>query len=1115
MCLTRVSDRWCSRDLWRGGLLLLQLLLLPRAFALDPNEGVLQYNCRSWTRQSGLSANGISAITQTRDGFIWLGTQKGIVRYDGAEFKTLALPKTKYFQHQGIFSLAPTTEGDLWFGILNGGFGLYGQDSGFSAVTNQPWVTPDMKTSALLQASDGSLWVNSSGGLVRWDRKSGSIQYFNPGNYECLTAFEDSKHRVWFSMLSGGLFYYDGKEVVRFPDPAMSERGTFVFGIAEDLQGQLWFATQSGARVYDSNFHPAKRPTIYPKILQILADREGGVWMGSDGNGLFLYRAGQVSVLRKSDGLADDRVTALYEDREGSLWVGTRGGLSLLTDVKFPIFSPEIPEQAAPGNTTAALHGVCISAGGGIWASANNGLYQFDGKSFVHYDASAGLESPWLKQVFEAKNGDLYLGNGSHDVEIFRDGKVVARHKCQSWTTGFAEDSRSVLVGVGPQLYRVTRDAMTPYEFTNQTPSLGWIRSLNTQRDGTILLATANGIYLVKDGDYGQITTEDGLPVNDALWICEDKEGVLWAGLAGGLARIQGQRVDSWTRENGLFDDFIHAIVPDDNGWLWVQSGDGIFRIKRDSFVLNGVKAKQLNCETFDSMDSVKTLETADVEYSACRTEDGHIWFPSPQGIIMIDPAHLRTNPAPPLVHIEKIRANGGDFHGLALQPGRGDLEVQYTAPTFIAPRKLHFRYKLEGYDSDWVDAGTRRSAFYTNLKPGKYRFLVEALNADNAGGALPAAFEINFPPHFYQTAWFYVVGVGIFFAALGGVYTWRVRHLKSKQHALREANDRLDTKVQRRTAQLADANASLHQRTVALENEVEQRKKMQAEIERAQQQLIEASRHAGMAEVATSVLHNVGNVLNSINISTDVLLERVKKSKVDFVARAGKLMSDHGTDLAAYIAHDSKGRKLPEYLLSLGEELKCEQSDALKELASLEKNVTHVKEIVAAQQSYARFAGVVTSVNIPELIQEALRMTAADHCEIRIAETHDDTLPEITTDRHQVLQILMNLIANAKHACVESGRPDKEVLINSGRVNGHVTICVTDNGIGIPPENLTRIFAPGFTTKKNGHGFGLHGSSLAARQLGGALLVSSDGPKQGASFTLELPVKAVPANHD
>ena len=436
------------------------------------------------------------------------------------------------------------------------------------------------------------------------------------------------------------------------------------------------------------------------------------------------------------------------------------------------------------------------------------------------------------------------------------------------------------------------------------------------------------------------------------------------------------------------------------------------------------------------------------------------------------------------------------------------------VAPTFITPHKIHFRYKLEGYDSDWVDAGARRSAFYTNLKPGKYRFLVEALNADNASGAVPAVFEISFPPHFYQTAWFYGIAAGMFFAALGIIYTWRVRRLKNKQRALREAHDRLESEVQRRTTQLAEANSSLHQRTVALETEVEQRKKMQAQVERAQQQLLEASRHAGMADVATSVLHNVGNVLNSINISTDALIDRARKSKVDFVARAGQLMSDHAGDLGTFITHDSKGRKLPGYLLSLGEELKCEQTDALKELASLEKNVTHVKEIVAAQQSYVRFAGVITSISIPELIQEALHMTATDHCEIRIAEAHDTALPEINTDRHKMLQILVNLIANAKHACVESDRADKEVLIRSGRVDGVVRISVTDNGVGIPPGNLTRIFASGFTTKKNGHGFGLHGSSLAAKQLGGALLVSSDGPNRGATFTLELPLKAVNGDH-
>jgi signal transduction histidine kinase/streptogramin lyase len=1111
----KICGQRVSRRFFAGAALLCQFTFLAPVFALNPKQSVHQYNCQTWTRQSGLSASGINAIAQTKDGFIWLGTQKGIVRYDGAEFKILTLPQTKYFQHQAISSLSGAADGDLWFGILNGAVGLYRQDSGFVAITNQSWLTPGMNVSAITEPSDASVWVCSAAGVVRWDPQSNSVRSFDMTSGECLATFEDSHHRIWLSMLGKGVFYYDGTNMVAFPDASLADNNTFVFGITEDLEGQFWFAMQSGVRVYDRDFHRKAGPDLAPKMYRILADHEGTIWIGSDGNGLYCYRHGQLTVLQKSDGLADDHITALFEDSEGSLWIGTRGGLSLLSDIKFPMYSPEALRQKMPIDGTPAFHSVCASASGGVWTGSSIGLYRFNGDQFTYYGNPAGLESLWLKQVFEARDGDLYLGNGSHNVEIFRDGKVIARHKCSTWTTGFAEDQKSVLVGVGPELYRINRDGMTPYTFTNEAPSFGWIHSINVRRDGTILVASATGVYRIKDGGYQHFSTANGLAVDDALWVCEDQDGILWAGLAGGIARIEGEHVESWTRDNGLFDDYIREIVPDENGWLWVHSGGGIFRIHRYGFIVEGNKAEHLNCETFDSMDSVKTLETADTEYSVCRTTDGSIWIPSPQGIIKIDPAHLPGSAAAPVVHIEKIRANGRDWScdgGPVIRPGKGDLEVEYTAPTFIAPQKLQFRYKLEGYDTDWVDAGTRRSAFYTNLKPRKYHFIVEVSNADAEAHSIPASFDVELPPRFYQTGWFYSICAATFFAAIGGVYGWRVRHLEKKQRALREAHDRLEAEVRNRTAELADLNTSLHQRTISLEKEIEQRKQMQVEIDRTHQQLLKASRQAGMAEVATSVLHNVGNVLNSINVATTVLTERLKNSKISFVSRTGQLMTDHVDNLAEFITRDPKGQQLPKYLVGLGEQLNREQSDTLQELASLEKNVTHIKEIVAAQQSYARVSGVATQIDISELIDEALRITELSRTGIKVVEKHDGSRSEIVTDRHKVLQILVNLMTNARAACLESTHAEKEVIVAVTAENGAIKISVIDNGVGIPRENLTRIFSHGFTTKKDGHGFGLHSSSLAAKELGGSLLAQSDGPNKGASFTLELPLHAANA---
>ena len=285
--------------------------------------------------------------------------------------------------------------------------------------------------------------------------------------------------------------------------------------------------------------------------------------------------------------------------------------------------------------------------------------------------------------------------------------------------------------------------------------------------------------------------------------------------------------------------------------------------------------------------------------------------------------------------------------------------------------------------------------------------------------------------------------------------------------------------------------------------------KEAEARLEEAHQKLVETSRQAGMAEVATGVLHNVGNVLNSVNVSAILLADRLKGSKAPNVAKAAALMREHAGDLGEFLTLDAKGRRLPGYLEQLAECLVEEQTSLLKELASLTHNVEHIKNIVAMQQSYARVAGVSETVQPADLVEDALRINAAalTRHEIQILRDYDPRVPKMTVDKHKVLQILINLIRNAKYACDELNGPDKRLRVRIANGDGRVRISITDNGVGIPPENLTRIFSLGFTTRKSGHGFGLHSGALAAKELGGALLAHSDGPGQGATFTLELPL--------
>lgn len=294
---------------------------------------------------------------------------------------------------------------------------------------------------------------------------------------------------------------------------------------------------------------------------------------------------------------------------------------------------------------------------------------------------------------------------------------------------------------------------------------------------------------------------------------------------------------------------------------------------------------------------------------------------------------------------------------------------------------------------------------------------------------------------------------------------------------------------------------------------DITERKKAEAELEKAHKELLEASRAAGMAEVATGVLHNVGNVLNSVSVSATLVNDRLKQSKVANLRRATNMLREQNGNLVEYLSTDPKGKLLPEYLGSVSDQLATEQAEILEEVTLLTQNIDHIKEIVAMQQSYAKVSGAFEHLQPEELVEDALRMNAAafERHRIEVSREYSDPLPRVNVDRHKVLQILINVLRNAKYA-LDTGNPDNKRLVVrvEPTADGRVAIRVRDNGMGISAENLSRIFGHGFTTKRDGHGFGLHSGANAAREMGGRLFAESDGLGQGACFTLELPV--VPA---
>lgn len=331
----------------------------------------------------------------------------------------------------------------------------------------------------------------------------------------------------------------------------------------------------------------------------------------------------------------------------------------------------------------------------------------------------------------------------------------------------------------------------------------------------------------------------------------------------------------------------------------------------------------------------------------------------------------------------------------------------------------------------------------------------------------------------------------------------------KTREKELLRIRDELDTRVIERTRSLVKANQELEASEVAALNMMQDAVRAKKELELAQGQLLNLARDAGRADVASSVLHNVGNVLNSVTVSANQVRAKVQKLNPASLKLVINLLQKHSGDLPDFLVHDPQGRLLPEYLLSFAEHMAEPQKEILTEISHLEKSIHHVVKIINMQQTHTRRGGMIETVSLQELIEDALLISRAQYPGIQINRDYAK-LPPVRTDRHKVLQILINLVTNACFA-LNRNQPDKSITLGTALEEKFAVVSVRDNGVGIPPENLSKIFGFGFTTRPDGHGFGLHSGALAARELGGTLTAHSEGLGQGALFTLRLPLRQPP----
>jgi ligand-binding sensor domain-containing protein/signal transduction histidine kinase len=787
---------------------LISLLLLwgGPAFGLDSRRDLSQFSREVWVTENGLPQNTVHSVTQTRDGFIWIATEEGLARFDGIGFTLFDKQNTPTLSSNHIHCLLEDRGGSLWIGTAAGLVQL--QDGKFTPF-NVPEGPASNNIESIYEDRAGNLWVVSEGALSRL--KNGSVTAFTaqqglPSN-GVQVLFEDRQRVLWVGTTRGLSEFKDGSFVDRTPPEGFGNNS--VESINQDKDGRLWFGTPAGLTCFDrGRFRTYTTRDGLPndRIVSLRADEEGSLWVGTAG-GLARFKDDHFAVLSNGDALSSSVILSIFEDLEGSLWIGTEsGGLHLLKDKKFTTYT------AKDGLASDLVKSIYEDRKGSIWIGTNGGgLSLFRDGKFTIYTTKDGLSSNVVLALYGDDDGNLWVGTPD-GLNSFKDGKFTTYTSAEGLSNDFvrsiyADHSGNLWIGTRGGLNRLKDDVFKIYT-TRDGLANDFVGTIYEDAKGNLWIGTLGGLSRFKDEKFTTYTIKDGLSSDVVLSLYEERGGTLWIGTnGGGLNRFKDGTFTTYTTRDGLLDDVIYRILEDERGNLWFSCNKGISQINEKE--LDDFAAKKTNSLTpvvYGTADGMMTRECSGGGHpSGWRSRDGKLWFSTIKGVAMIDPVKIKNNKQPPPVAIEQVRVDDqliNSAHKIELSPGKTRFEFFYAALSFIAPEKVRFKYKLEGFDKDWVEGGARRVAYYTNVPPGHYRFRVIASNNDGVWNATGASFDLYLRPYFYQTYWFYAFcGLGMALL-VWQLYRRRLRRMESQFTAVLAERNRMAREIHDNLAQ-------------------------------------------------------------------------------------------------------------------------------------------------------------------------------------------------------------------------------------------------------------------------------------------------------------------------
>jgi len=1136
------------------------------AFALNPTVDVSQYAHTAWKIRDGFAKGSILSIAQTPDGYLWLGTAFGLYRFDGVQNVLWQPPPDQQLPSTTVSALVAARDGALWIGTWSG---LVRWKNG---KLTQYAELAGLHIFALVEDEEGSIWAGTSG------PPDGKLCEIRNGGVRCHPEMDDvergvfglhkdGKGNLWVELETGVWRWRPGPpQFYAVPTLLNGRRG----GMADGADGALLIATTGAVmRLADGKAEAVYRfPTARRgfRRLEMLRDRDGGLWVCPAGRGIVHIHEGRTDVFSESDSLSGDDIYDLFEDREGNIWVATINGLDRFHEL------PVVTYSKKQGLSDIPWGGILAARDGSVWFANLDGLNRLSQGEVTVYGShrsrarvreivGTGLPDEGVGSLFQDSRGRIWVSTLTA-IGYLENDRFIPATAPGGLVESLTEDTSGNLwiANRDVGLLRLSQD--------NKFPPVPW--ATFGRKDPAVVLAPdllhgglwlgflRGGIVWFRDGHVrSSYSATDGLGEGRVNHLRFDSAGALWIATEGGIARLKDGHIATLTRKSGLPCDAVQWTMEDDAQSVWLMMPCGLVQVARPELeAWAGAADKRpgtIRTTVFDNSDGLRALAVVgDYTPRVAKSADGKLWFSVPDGISVIDPHHFPFNKLPPPVHIEKVIADRKEYlenlsgstpSNPGLPPLVRELEVDYTALSLVAPEKVLFRYKLEGWDQDWQDAGTRREAFYSNLPPRNYTFRVKACNNSGLWNEAGTSLNFSIAPAYYQTYWFRLSCFAALVALLWALHRWRIRQLKGQEKRLRDVVETIPAVT---FTALSDGSCAFVNKrwteytglTVEQSSGVGWQNAIHAEdlarytekwrISVATGQLFEDEARflcAADGEYRWFLVRGVprrdqhGTIVRWYGTLTDI--EDRKRAEQER-ERLRQLEED--------LAHINRVSMMGEMAASLAHEIKqpiaaamTSANSCIEWLAHEPPNLDRARAAAAKIDKYGNRAAEIIDhirslyrkspaqrelIDVNEIVHEIFTLLHGEaiRYSVEVRSELAAELPKIKADRVQLQQVFMNLMLNAIEAMRGEGG---ELMVRSQWQDSQLLLSVGDTGIGLPDGNVDQIFSAFFTTKPQGSGMGLAISRSIVESHGGRLwATANDG--RGATFHFSLPTEVL-----